>query len=690
MIKRGQKILHYKILDKLGSGGMGVVYKAQDLKLERFVALKFLSPQFSGNEEDKQRFIYEAKSISALDHNNICTIYEIEETSDGQMFIAMAYYEGGSVKEKIKRGPIVIEEAVDLAMQIAQGLAKAHEQGVIHRDIKPGNVVLSKDGVAKIVDFGLAKLAGALRITKTGTILGTPAYMSPEQARVIDVDHRTDLWSLGVVLYEMLTGQLPFRGENEVGILYAVIHDEPVPIQEYSPEVPPALLYMLKHALEKMPDRRYPSANDFLSDLQRLKKDLANVSQRPGDEQQAERGLPLNREMVATMTMQGEGQRALILSEEALPAMQSATMSFSAKLQFLTKLALVPEDYPKTAPGSNPYLNRLMIQNPNDFYGRNTELTRIYERIKAVRPQSMSIVGVRRIGKSSLLKAIHQPENRRKYLPNPEEYVFVFVDAQAKRNVERAELFQYIYQELQREYRGHLKVNVNPDYDGLREIVQAFQGAGLKLIFLWDEFESITKNQKFGPEFYAYFRSLANNFNVAYITTSSDQLQSLCHAKEISDSPFFNIFTNLRLSVFKPNEANALIAEPSAQAGKPLAPYRDFILEIAGYFPFFIQMACSALFSSPPAGKSDYKKIKEIFLEEAKPHFQEFWERFDESEKAVVVALAKGKTLPREHAFALKDLAQAGFVSDGKVFSSPFAEFVCEAVRTQKPWWQLW
>jgi serine/threonine-protein kinase len=450
------------------------------------------------------------------------------------------------------------------------------------------------------------------------------------------------------------------------------------------------MLHILKRALEKTPDKRYPSANDFLTDLQRVKKDLAGGSEPAVNQQQTELGLPLNRDMIATMTMQSEGQRALIFSEEALPPAQSVNMSFSAKLQFLTKLTLATEDYHKTAPGSNPYLNRLMIQNPNDFYGRSTELTRIYERIKAVRPQSMSIVGVRRIGKSSLLKAIHRPENRRKHLPNPEEYVFVFVDAQAKRNVELAELFQYIYQELQREYRGMLQVNVEPGYDGLREIVQTFQGAGLKLIFLWDEFESVTKNQKFGPEFYAYFRSLANNFNVAYITTSSDQLQSLCHAKEISDSPFFNIFTNLRLGVFKPEEAIAFISQPSAQAGRPLAPHKDFILNLAGYFPFFLQMACSALFSSTPVEKSDYKKVKEIFLEEAKPHFQEFWERFDESERAVIVALAKGRALPREHAFALKDLTQAGFVSDGKVFSSAFAEFVGEVTRTQKSWWQWW
>jgi serine/threonine-protein kinase len=365
-------------------------------------------------------------------------------------------------------------------------------------------------------------------------------------------------------------------------------------------------------------------------------------------------------------------------------------LTVTEKLRLLTKETLVAEKHADAEPGSNPYMNRLAIQNPQDFYGRSSELTRIYERIKAVRPQSISMVGIRRIGKSSLLRAIHHPENRRRYLPNPQEYVFVLMDLQARRNVEVTDFFQYIYQELQKEYRSRLKVNVEPDYEGMQQIVQTFQEAGLKLVFLWDEFESVTRNQKFGPEFYSYFRALANNFNVAYITGSADQLQSLCHAKEISDSPFFNIFTNLRLGVFKPEEARRLIAEPSARAGRALDSHTDFILEIAGYFPFFIQIACSALFPLPRSGKVDLKKAKEIFLEEARPHFQEYWEKFDESEQAVVVALARERRLPREHAFALKDLTQAGFVHDEKLFSSLFAEFVREIAGKDRPWWRMW
>ena len=200
----GQIVSHYRILEKLGEGGMGVVYKAQDLRLERFVALKFLPPHIRPDQEEKVRFIREAKAASALDHPNVGTIHEIAETDDGQMFIVMAHYEGETLKEKIERGPLPVTEAVDIAAQIASGLAKAHHQHIVHRDIKPGNLLVTPDGLVKIIDFGLAKLGGLTKITETHTTMGTMAYISPEQARGEEVDQRSDVWSLGVVLYEML------------------------------------------------------------------------------------------------------------------------------------------------------------------------------------------------------------------------------------------------------------------------------------------------------------------------------------------------------------------------------------------------------------------------------------------------------------------------------------------------------
>ena len=270
----GQTLSHYKILEKIGGGGMGVVYKAQDFKLERFVALKFLPPHLSAEAEEKKRFIHEAQAASALDHPNICTIYEIDEAADGQMFIAMAYYDGETLKRKVSRNQLPVSSVIELAIQIAQGLAKAHEHGIVHRDLKPENVIITKEGVAKIVDFGLAKLSGHSRLTKEGTTKGTAAYMSPEQARGEDTDHRTDLWSLGVVIYEMLTGQLPFKGEKEPAVVYAILTKEPKPLSEWREETPVALEQLSNRAMAKDTDERYQRAEEMLEELKLLKQQL--------------------------------------------------------------------------------------------------------------------------------------------------------------------------------------------------------------------------------------------------------------------------------------------------------------------------------------------------------------------------------------------------------------------------------
>jgi len=263
----GQTISHYKILEKLGEGGMGVVYKAEDTNLGRKVALKFLPPDLTRDSEAKTRFSHEAKAASALDHPNICTIHEINETSEGQLFMAMACYEGETLKERIAQGPLPLKEAIDIAQQIGQGLAKAHASEIVHRDIKPANIFVTGDGLVKILDFGLAKLAGQTRLTRKGTTMGTVAYMSPEQARSEEVDQRTDVWSLGAVLYEMVTGELPFRGEHEQATIYSIINDEPKPLADFQEGVQKELAEVVKRALAKSPEERYPTMRDMLADL---------------------------------------------------------------------------------------------------------------------------------------------------------------------------------------------------------------------------------------------------------------------------------------------------------------------------------------------------------------------------------------------------------------------------------------
>ncbi len=277
----GKTISHYKILEKIGEGGMGIVYKAEDTKLRREVALKFLPKEFTADPEAKERFVQEAQAAAALDHPNICTVYEIDEI-DGRTFIVMAYIEGQNLKDRFKPGLLELEEALAIATQVADGLQEAHEKGIIHRDIKPANIMLTTKGQAKIMDFGLAKLSWGVDLTKTATIMGTAAYMSPEQVKGGKVDHRTDIWSLGAMLYEMLTGERPFKVTHDQAVLYAILNEDPVPITKIRKDIPQELEKIVKKSLEKDPKKRYGDMDAMLDDLKSVgRKSVSTVADKP-------------------------------------------------------------------------------------------------------------------------------------------------------------------------------------------------------------------------------------------------------------------------------------------------------------------------------------------------------------------------------------------------------------------------
>jgi formylglycine-generating enzyme required for sulfatase activity/tRNA A-37 threonylcarbamoyl transferase component Bud32 len=290
----GETLSHYRIVALVGAGGMGEVYKAEDTRLKRPVALKVLTPALSDNPDAKKRLMVEAQAVSALDHPNICTIHEIDETPDGRVFLAMAYYEGETLSKRIARGTVPLPDALDIVIQLARAVATAHDAGIIHRDIKPANIFLcsrtsarARDetrsdtsttarhladaGAVKLLDFGIAKLKDQTGLTRTGTTVGTAAYMSPEHIGGHAIDERADVWSLGVVLYELTAGVRPFNGENSLAIMRSIAETRPPAVSTVRSEVPPALESIIERALQKRPGDRYESAHHLLEELQSLR-----------------------------------------------------------------------------------------------------------------------------------------------------------------------------------------------------------------------------------------------------------------------------------------------------------------------------------------------------------------------------------------------------------------------------------
>ena len=271
----GQTISHFRILEKLGEGGMGVVYKAEDIQLKRNVALKFLPKDLETHEPERARFLQEAQAASALNHPNVCTIYDICE-HESQQFIVMEYVDGKTLRQMV---PVQkMQTAIDYAIQIGEALQEAHSKGIVHRDVKTDNIMVNSKNQVKVMDFGLAKLKGSLKLTKTSSTVGTLAYMAPEQIEGGEVDARSDIFSFGVVLYEMLAGHLPFRGEHEAAMVYSIVNEEPIPVQKHLPEISSEVVHILNRALEKDPEERYQTVHDLVIDLRRLKKETSRVS----------------------------------------------------------------------------------------------------------------------------------------------------------------------------------------------------------------------------------------------------------------------------------------------------------------------------------------------------------------------------------------------------------------------------
>ena len=408
----------YRVLERVAGGGMGVVYRAEDGQLGRSVALKFLQPRLDAGDSAAERFRREARTVAALEHPNICTVHEIGETADGQLFIAMPLYEGETLQRRIAGGPLAVDEAVAIALQIVHGLAKAHGAGVVHRDVKPSNVFVTADGMVKLLDFGIAKLMGAALTTTGAGPLGTVAYMSPEQARGDAVDARSDLWSLGVVLYEMLAGRPPFAGDNSIVVLDAIQHERYAPLAEHRPDVPPAIVKIVDRALTRALDARYQSA-------QALERDLAALgvaTDEPGH---------LMKRIVTSGRLAG-GRRARAPRRVALAALAIVVLAVGVTMTFAALsrrgAAAVPVAAVPAPPGAARSLAVLpfvdLSAGPAERYfgdGLSEEITAALGRIEGLRVAARTsafalrdrALDVRRIGDTLGVDAVLEGSVRR-------------------------------------------------------------------------------------------------------------------------------------------------------------------------------------------------------------------------------------------------------------------------------------
>lgn len=624
----------YCELTRIGDGQMATVYRARDKELGAQVALKVLHPELAGNQSFIKRFRREIALARSITHPNIYRIYDIGQNA-GTYFISMEYIEGTELKKLIRKRKVNFDRGIDIAAQIALALQQAHSKDIIHRDLKPQNIMIDRrSGRVVVMDFGIA-IGGSLSsaLTQTGAFLGTPDYISPEQAEGRKVDLRSDIYSLGVIMYEMFTGSLPFTANNPLAVALSHINQIPPPPRELNPDIPADLEAVILKAINKKPGKRFRDAADLIGSLERL----SSAGRQP-----------------------------------SVPEPEPTPKSTAAKPEML-----------------NPFLNRKMIRDTRYFFGREKEITTIYSRIGAARPQSVSIVGERRIGKSSLLYYLYKEENLCAHLRDPDTYIVIFIDFQEKRRVSLNEFFTSLFDGLKKHGKNRIPAFPEPGYNGFKQICEELDNRDMKLILLFDEFESITKNKNFDPDFYSFLRSVANNYNVAYVTSSVKNLQELCHNREISDSPFFNIFSNLNLSVFTEQQARDFVRETSARAGHSLEEHFDTVTELAGYFPFYMAIACSILFEfdlkQADPGKTVLENVQEMFLEEARMHFQFIVNSFSPDELRTCRKIMDNKPLQAIDKYIVRDLVKRGYLiadpgnpDEVRLFSKAFTGMLVE------------
>lgn len=626
----------YRVEKTLGRGAFGEVYRAHDIRLKRDVAIKVLL-DVGFEDSFRNRFLGEAEAMAKLLHPNIAAVFDSGEIGN-RPFLVMEFVEGASLLETVENTPFGIRDVVRVGAQVCSGMAYAHERGIIHRDLTLRNILLTSAGAVKVVDFGLAKMMHSQVQSDPNYVVGTPMYLSPEQILGEPVDKRCDIFSFGVCLYRMVSGRFPFEAEHPASLFFLIAKEGPAPLEEH---VPPDLRDVILRCLEKGREHRYASFDDLGAALSQLSK-----------------------------------------TEPAADA-HSITQTGA--------VAIVPHRGSKR----NPYLNRVMIKNPDDFFGRAREVKKIFARLDAPHPQSISIVGERRLGKSSLLNFIYQRRNRRLFMQNYDEAIFAYMDFQGSHGLDIPKFIDLLIGMFNYEKQKEIVLGESTrTLDKLKEVTDDLNKSGKRIIVLMDEFEAITRNPNFDMQFFSFLRYLANNYRVAFVTSSFQELQQMCHAEDIADSPFFNIFSNLPLRVFGREETEELIRIPSEREGLPLAAHSEKIVALSGYFPLLIQIACSNVFEhllEQGSGRLDWGSIEKSFREEAWPHFAFAWDKMDGASRDALARAAAGKASDRKLQHVVEDLLRRGYLhaadSGTDLFSEPFRDFVLEQVggRRSRP-----
>jgi len=627
----------YHIEKRIGKGGFAEVFRGKDIRLDRYVAVKFLS--ITGTERDaKLRFLKESQVMAKVKHPNIVTLHDCGDHA-GQPYLVMEYVNGPSLHELATRMVLPLATVARIGESICQAMAHAHTQGVVHRDLTLRNVLVEHQdqeiNTVKVMDFGLVKIMDDWYRTTCNAIKGTPAYMAPELIKGEAIGPASDVFSFGVCLYYLANGRFPFIAEHPTAVMYLIVNEQEAACE---PDVAAPLVSILQRCLIKDPARR-PS-------FEALEREFSDL------------------------TLSGDEPS---MAAEATP----------------NPSAVAPMIADRTSK-TNPYLNRIMIENSRDFFGRDREVRKIFSRLDAPHPQSISIVGERRIGKSSLLNHIYNRETRRQHMTNHEDSIFAYLDFQSKVDFDIERFIDFVLAIIGYETRAKEKYDsMERSLDQLQEVVVELHEQGKRIIILMDEFESITRNQNFDDSFFAFLRSLANSYRVAYVTSSLNELQHMCHNRQIADSPFFNIFSNLPLRPFQSEEANELIATPSSREGLTLAPYAERILDLAGQFPLYLQIACSCVFETMLYQEDhdpDWQRAGEMYLDEARPHYDFVWEHMDDLERENLIRVALGRSIGRKFEHISQNLVRKGYLvqtDDGfRVCSATFGDFVLEQSRS--------